>query len=493
MAKTVMPIKQKIICVICFVCCMLMQMVGGNMLAFRNLCLVQGPVEGADKKGHAIVVEKLGMIGDKVYGTPIYAYWSSSGNHSSPCLGYGWHLPIAESCIVPLDANSFEMRRPDGGVELIVRDRKDKSKLWSRRYWQGEVRGEEIRIYTRKDCRHGQSELLFRNGRLIQFKDGNINAMLSYRGRQLESIAFDGKEVLRLDMMSFKGEKRWQIRLESGKPISFIKESTFVPLSSGKKMTVSTLTGIAFPDGSRRTITYDIDTNGNGTVKTEESSIVWNAKRRTILAKDGWTYEVKDPQPEWNNVPIRRFNKKGEAEGEYYDIKTGLQTTEINYSKTVMCLFTSGPLKGKARWSESYYKGELQGRGEYSYDENGGLVYSKGFDQYSSSTNGKKDILEKWFEPNGHILKTRKNGDDSTVQEYIYTPKGQRVAVICGDKIVAECVGNAKEFVAWHKAKQRGENVSVPKVVEWCDVPLPEHMRKAIPPDLLKELKDDGW
>ena len=67
------------------------------------------------------------------------------------------------------------------------------------------------------------------------------------------------------------------------------------------------------------------------------------------------------------------------------------------------------------------------------------------------------------------------------------------MAVICGDKIIAECVGNAKDFVAWHKAKKNGEDVPVPKVVEWRDMPLPEHLRMAIPPDMLKELRNDGW
>ena len=44
-------------------CCLAIQLAFGNMLVFRGLCMVKGPVEGADKKGHAIVMEKLGMSG----------------------------------------------------------------------------------------------------------------------------------------------------------------------------------------------------------------------------------------------------------------------------------------------------------------------------------------------------------------------------------------------------------------------------------------------
>ena len=158
-----------------------------------------------------------------------------------------------------------------------------------------------------------------------------FNAMLTYRGRHLESIFCGRKELLRLSRIATKDEEGWRISLEAKKPIWLITGRATVPLSSGKRMPVSTLTGIAFPDGSRRIIEYGIDTNGNGVVKTSESSIAWDVKRHAILAKDDWTYEVKNPQPEWNNAPIRRFNKKGEAEGEYYDIQTGVQTKEIGY------------------------------------------------------------------------------------------------------------------------------------------------------------------
>jgi hypothetical protein len=228
-------------------------------------------------------------------------------------------------------------------------------------------------------------------------------------------------------------------------------------------------------------------------MRTAYTGIVWDAKRRTIVAKDDWHYEVKAPEPEWNNVPIRRFNKKGEVESEHYDLKTGIKTTERGREKTVMRLFTSCVLKGMARWMEHYRNGELQSRGEYSYDEAGRMIYSKSIGRSPYTTNGNKEMKETWYDSNGRILKIRENGDNAKVQEYIHTLEGRRVAVICGDKIVAECVGNAKDFVAWHKAKKKGDEAPAPKVVEFCDMPLPDHLRKAIPPDALKELRNDGW
>ena len=477
---------------LCLFCCLAIQSVFGNMLVFRGLGMVKGPVEGIDKKGHAIVMEKLGMIGDKIYGIPVYAYWSSESGISSTFLGYGWRLPIAESRIVPVNAERFEMHRPDGGVELIVRDRKDKNKLRGRRYWKGEIRDEEIRIYTTKDCRHGQCELVFRKGRLVRFKDGSVNATFSYCGRNLESIDVDRKMVMRISRMKGKS-KGWQIEFESRKVIKATLGDVDIPLASGNGMRASALTEIVFPDGAKRNFAYGVDADGNGTMRTADTGIVWDAKRRTIVAKDDWRYEVKAPEPEWNNVPIRRFNKKGEVESEHYDLKTGIKTTERGREKTVMRLFTSGVLKGMARWMEYYRNGELQSRDEYSYDEAGRMIYSKLIGRFPYSMDGKEGMKETWYAPNGQLLKIRKNGDNAKVEEYIHTPEGRRVAVICGDKIIAECVGNAKDFVAWHKAKQNGEDLPVPKVIEWRDMPLPEHLRKAIPPDLLKELRNDGW
>lgn len=467
-------------------------MVFGNMLVFRGLGMAKGPVEGVDKKGHAIVMEKLGMIGDKIYGIPVYAYWSSESGISSTFLGYGWRLPIAESRIVPLDADRFEMHRPDGGTELIVRDRNDKSKLRGRRYWKGEIKDDEILIYTTKDCRHGQCELVFRKGRLVRFKDGSVNAILSYRGRNFESMVVNGKNAMRISRMKGK-DKGWQIRIDSEDAIKVLLGDVDVPLVSGNRIKVSSLMEIVFSDGVRRNFSYGVNSKGNGTMRTADTCVVWDAKRRTIIAKDDWCYEVRVPEPKWNNVPIRRFNKKGDAESEHYDLKTGIRTTERGSEKIVMRLFTSGLLKGRARWTEHYLKSERLSKKEYSYDETGRLIYCKSIGRSPYSMDGKEEKKETWYAPNGQIIKIREDGDNAKVQEYIYTPEGRRVAVICGDKIIAECVGNAKDFVAWHKAKKNGEDVPVPKVVEWRDMPLPEHLRMAIPPDMLKELRNDGW
>ena len=443
----------------------LMQSVYGNMLAFRNLFMVRGPVEGTDKKGHALVVEELGLAGDRIHGIPVYAYWSSKDNHISPYLGFGWRLPLAEAMIVPLDGNRFEMRRPDGGVELIVRDPKDRNKLYGRKYWHGEIQGSEIRIHTPKDCRHGQSELVFRNGRLVRIKDGPLDVALVYSGRYLEKVISAGKNLLYFSRAK-KDESVWLVHFGHEDTIRLDIDWAIIPNHSGKKMSVKALFAISKINGGRKHISYSIDKKGNGIIQTQDTRIVWNAKNRKILTKDEWTYEVKNPQPAWNNAPIRRFNQKGEAEGEYYDILTGIQEKETGHSKNVMRLFTSGILMGKARWSEHYYKGKLLFRGEYSYDENGDLVHIRSIRKDLFSKAGKNEVTETWCAPNGHALRTRKNGDDSTVQEWIYNPEGRLVAVICNDKIISEFVGNAEEFVKWHRARQTDKTIPVPKVIE---------------------------
>lgn len=442
-----------------------MQTTYGNMLAFRNLCMVRGPIEGTDKKGHALVVEKLGVVGDGIHGIPVYAYWCSKDNHTSPYLGFGWHLPVAESMIVPLDGNRFEMRRPDGGIELIARDPKNRNKLYGRKYWLGEIQGNEIRIHSPKDCRHGQSELVFRNGRLVRIKDGSFDVTLVYRGRYLEKIISNRRELLHISSTT-QNESTWLVRFGNKDVIRLDTDWAILPHQSGKKISVKSLSTINTSNGNRKKISYQIDKTGNGIIQTSDSRIVWNVKTRKILTKDEWTYDVGNPQPEWNNVPIRRFNQKGEAEGEYYDILTGIQKKEIGYSKNIMRLFTSGILRGKARWAEQYYKGELLCRGEYSYNENGDLVYIRSLGKGLFSKTSKHEVMETWCAPNGHTLKTRKNGDNSTIQEWVYNPEGRLVAVICNDRIISEYVENTKAFVEWHKAKQTGKTIPVPKVIE---------------------------
>ena len=64
-------------------------------------------------------------------------------------------------------------------------------------------------------------------------------------------------------------------------------------------MRTSALMEIIFPDGAKRNFVYGVDADGNGTMRTADTCIVWDAKRRTIMAKDEWRYDVKAPEPEW--------------------------------------------------------------------------------------------------------------------------------------------------------------------------------------------------
>ena len=211
-----------------------------------------------------------------------------------------------------------------------------------------------------------------------------FNAMLTYRGRHLESIFCGRKELLRLSRIATKDEEGWRISLEAEKPIWLITGRATVPLSSGKRMPVSTLTGIAFPDGSRRIIEYGIDTNGA-------------------------------------------------SPGMSRDMPFLLRMTGLTRSRTLNLNGTTPRFEGLTK----------KARPKVNI-----MIFRQVCKRRRSaiSTNGKKDIVEKWFEPNGHILKTRKNGDDSTVQEYIYTPEGRRVAVICCTCTGRNSVINGHEY-----------------------------------------------
>lgn len=475
---------------LCVLCCAAINIASGNMLTFRYLGAVKGPVDGADHKGHAILPERLGELDASGF-TPIYAYWSSKDAASSPHLGCGWHIPIAESTIIPMDENRFEMHRPDGRTELIYRLKSDRSKLRGRRYWRGEIDDDEIRIYTTKECRHGACELLFKKGRLTRLKYRKLNATFTYRDRHTISIECNGKEVMRISKKD-ETDDICEIVFGCGRYAKIKLGNAKFP-SASKERTATAVKEMLFSDGERKSFNYGISKDGNGTISTSLGTrITWNPESRKIVSKDDWTYEVKEPTPKWNNVPIRRCNPKGEAEGDYLDLQTGIRTRESGFEKNMMRMFTSGFLRGNVRWDEHYANGKPKIRNEYSYNEKGRIVYIKTMRPVKTGR-GWKVLSETWRDGDGNPLKIRYDGDDLKLKEYIYTPDGKNVAILDKGKLVYNStISNGMDFVEWHRARQRGEDPPVPKIIERPPPPLPQWI-KELPPDVLKNLLDDGW
>ena len=136
-----------------------------------------------------------------------------------------------------------------------------------------------------------------------------------------------------------------------------------------------------------------------------------------------------------------------------------MRIRETKKCREVGRVFTSGKLRGKLRWNEKTLPEGRGNRTEYSYDENGCLVYSRRTDLKS------KKVAESWTEPNGRVLKSRSNMDDKTVLEYIYATNGVRVAVVRvhDGKIVSQSVENAEDFVKWHNDRKKGIESTMPK------------------------------
>lgn len=144
----------------------------------------------------------------------------------------------------------------------------------------------------------------------------------------------------------------------------------------------------------------------------------------------------------------------------YKNWATGESVKEILGGREVSRIFTSGKLRGKLRWREATQPGVYKERTEYLYNENGGLAYFKRIDFKE------KSYLEGWYDAAGRIVKSRVNGDDDSIREYIYNPAGTRVAVVEGVQLVQRRVPNAEEFVKWHNDAKRGLHYAAPAIKE---------------------------
>ena len=446
--------------------------------------------DGVDAVGHVLYVKRIGEIKWTDDSFPVVVRWNSGDKGTSAILGAGWSLPIAESRIVPIDANRFVMRQPDGCERRFSRNPKKPNEIQSGVHrWLGRISGDRIDIWTHPDAPGEKVETRMRcqSGRLTELRMQGAVLAFKYDKGVLAQVDVDGKRQLRVSR-STRRPNEWNFEFADKRLVTAVSGTATLPTDSGMRKG-ETLKELRFGGAETNVFAYSATKDGRMVFSAPGTSVVWDAKRRTILESGEWKYEIGEAKPVGNNTPMRRVNRDGGVEQDFEDLETGFVVKEtVGGEKRIERRFTSGRLYGKTRWCEYYRKGVLDHRVELSYDDVGRVVYSRY--RYGSANMEYKGIREFWFNDRDQILRIRENEDRSTDREYIYTPDGINVGVVCGERVVSSQVANIDEFVKWYLAVKRGEKVPCPQIVSVRDAPWPEELRKAIPDWLFQKLTE---
>lgn len=465
----------------------------GYMIDPRGYAWPYAVLDGVDTEGHVLYVKQIGEIKWREGSFPIVVRWNSGDEGSSPILGAGWSLPIAESRIIPIDENRLEMRLPDGCLCRFARNPKKPYEIQSGVHrWIGRISGERIDVWSHPDAPGAvggnETRMRFQKGRLMELRMWDSILLFRYNNGVLSQVLINGKVLL--NIVQPKNSKReWVFEFKGGMTVFCVLGKMLFPTATGVREK-DTLMEVRFSGATPLVFTYAFLEGCRSMFSVSGKDILWDTRRRTILEKDGWKYEIGEAKP-GGNTRMRRINPDGEIEQDFFDVETGIRIREaVGGERMVDRRFTSGKLCGKTRWRELYLNGVLNYRIELSYDDVGREVYSKYV--YGPASAGRQGTREFWFDDRGHILLLRENQDKATDQEYIYTPDGINVGVVCGDRIVSAQVSNIDEFVKWFRAEQRGEKYPCPKYVSIQDAPWPDSVREQIPDWLFKSLTDSN-
>jgi len=371
-------------------------------IVWRELWQLKGPYEGVDKRGHALLIQKLGEIetsrGSKL---PFYAYFKSDSANRSPVAGYGWCVPLLESKIVQVDANQFCMYQPDGFQRYFVRDKKELTSLLSKRPWTAKISGSVITAQCAcKD--EGHSKLVFRQGRLVAMEVKEGLFAFSYDGNRVKDI----RENERVVLTDRKNGDVTGLELAGGKSISFgFTKRPEIQIVKGRPLVAGNVMGLGrltLADGSVQTFEYGADKGTNEFLRLPDREIVWDAVAKTVKKDGSWTYSVIPARTAWNNAAIGRVNAQGQKEFQHNDLEKGIETVEnVDGVRRITKMFTSGKLRGRVRKEEEIRNGVRTTVCDYAYDEKGQLMRAK----------KEKSDMYFVYETNGQMAAIINNGE----------------------------------------------------------------------------------
>lgn len=382
----------------------------GGSLPFEGLDDLCGPYEGTGASGEAFHVQPLGDAGP----WRICAYWSSARTESSPWLGFGWSIPALESRFVPLDERRWAFHQPDGYVRIFVRTGHDDGvlRLSGGSAWTAECRGESIRVTADPKDGGPASRFVFRQGRLVRMTCEEGAFEIGYTGRTADRILSRGRTLLEVvrkkapdECVVFKfNGGRSQVVATCLEATVFVAHGDSVPEASQKKCLASLQTAdglIPFTYGGE----YDeAFFTAGGTRWT------WNTRTRKILSCGDWTYTIGEPKHKDEGLLFKRRRRSDDSTESYRSSrKTGMLVQVFtNGTRRASQVFTSGPLAyRRVRWMEVTNRCGDIARADYTYDEEGRVVYRR-----ITREGGKKKKDEVWLDKTGRIVRRRVNGEE---------------------------------------------------------------------------------
>ena len=300
--------------------------------------------DGVDAVGHVLYVKRIGEIKWTDDSFPVVVRWNSGDKGTSAILGAGWSLPIAESRIVPIDANRFVMRQPDGCERRFSRNPKKPNEIQSGVHrWLGRISGDRIDIWTHPDApgEKVETRMRFQSGRLTELRMQGAVLAFKYDKGVLAQVDVDGKRQLRVSR-STRRPNEWNFEFADKRLVTAVSGTATLPTDSGMRKG-ETLKELRFGGAETNVFAYSATKDGRMVFSAPGTSVVWDAKRRTILESGEWKYEIGEAKPVGNNTPMRRVNRDGGVEQDFEDLETGFVVKEtVGGEKRIERRFTSG-------------------------------------------------------------------------------------------------------------------------------------------------------
>lgn len=366
---------------------------GAESFLFENLSGLAGPFEGVDAAGRAFLVEKLGDVGS----IPLFVYRSSDESAPHGLLGPGWHIPLLESRIVPVDEKTYEFLQPDGLRRDIRVSRDNAEVLTSSRVWTGRAKGDEVSLQG--DVGGGERYALsFRQGRLTRMKVEEGTFDFSYAGRSPEKVSSRGRTLLTV-VRDARNAAKIDFVFAGGQRVSAERTAEQVR--------------ITWPDGREKTFVKGMVGEAES-LKVGELLVTWDRYSRKLMSFGEWTYTVGKAKPDWNTPSIERVSHDGRREFYWFNLANGRGEYRQSDGTTYRwARFPSGDFYGLMRWSEKTRKGQLLHRNDYSYDSGRHVVYNRlarGGEECEEQS--LPALEERWFAADGTVRRVRVDGKD---------------------------------------------------------------------------------
>ena len=323
---------------------------------------------------------------------PLSIGFGSDWNQSSPCLGYGWALPLLDSHIVQKNEYSFEVLQPDGYTRPFMRDAKDPTLLSGGPGWMGKVDGDHT-ITLWASC-----------GWKMIYKEGKIVSMSTPKGKTLtfeRDASGAVTEITEGTLVLLKVEQDYptvKITLENQGGIQGPGGEKTIVLTQVEKPRIEIVDGtnaVAATDWSLGRVVVNGDeaqaktfsytptaslqleiTIQNG-ADAPSRQIVWNTVTHFIVSDGEWTYKITPAGQKGYKAAIDRKNTQGGEEFWHQDDVMGQETTlSLDGTKRIETWFTSGVLAGKQRNQIILLNNKIINKNSWSYNEQGNLIRS---------------------------------------------------------------------------------------------------------------------